>query len=71
MLSSYRNDLVQSYEVMELEREGGITMITKAIFLDFYGTVVHEDDEIIPLICQKIKETSSKDCTIQEIGQYW
>lgn len=46
-------------------------MITKAIFLDFYGTVVHEDDEIIPLICQKIKETSSKDCTIQEIGQYW
>ncbi|MEC0201852.1 HAD family hydrolase [Paenibacillus lautus] len=46
-------------------------MTTKAIFLDFYGTVVHEDDEIIPLICQKIKETSSEDCTIQEIGQYW
>ncbi|WP_339218677.1 HAD family hydrolase [Paenibacillus sp. FSL W7-1332] len=46
-------------------------MTTKAIFLDFYGTVVHEDDEIIPLICQKIKATSSEDCTIQEIGQYW
>ncbi len=48
-----------------------MAMTTKAIFLDFYGTVVHEDDEIIPLICQKIKKTSSEDCTIQEIGQYW
>ncbi|ACX66685.1 MULTISPECIES: HAD family hydrolase [Paenibacillus] len=46
-------------------------MTTKAIFLDFYGTVVHEDDEIIPLICQKIKESSSENCSIQEIGQYW
>ncbi|MEC0308302.1 HAD family hydrolase [Paenibacillus lautus] len=46
-------------------------LTTKAIFLDFYGTVVHEDDEIIPLICRKIKESSREKCTIQEIGQYW
>ncbi|MDK8189131.1 hypothetical protein QP794_03420 [Paenibacillus sp. UMB7766-LJ446] len=27
----------------------------KAIFLDFYGTVVHEDDDILPIIHYFIK----------------
>lgn len=46
-------------------------MTIKAIFLDFYGTVVHEDDEIIPVICQQIKNTSLEECSIEEIGRYW
>lgn len=35
-------------------------MSIKAIFLDFYGTLVHEDDDIIPLICKEIQENSGK-----------
>jgi 2-haloalkanoic acid dehalogenase type II len=45
--------------------------VIKAIFLDFYGTVVHEDDEIISLICNRISENSKVSCTPQEIGTYW
>jgi FMN phosphatase YigB (HAD superfamily) len=43
----------------------------KAVFLDFYGTLVHEDDDIIPIICEKIKANTSVDCNIREIGSYW
>jgi len=46
-------------------------MSIKAIFLDFYGTLVHEDDEIIPLICEKIKAGSNDECEIKDIGSYW
>ncbi|XEC97598.1 HAD family hydrolase [Paenibacillus tarimensis] len=41
------------------------------MFLDFYGTVVHEDDDIIPQICREIQAASSMDCSIQEIGSHW
>ncbi|WP_054957330.1 HAD family hydrolase [Paenibacillus dakarensis] len=36
-------------------------------------TLVHEDDEIIPLICNQIKENSEneKDYNIREIGSCW
>jgi 2-haloalkanoic acid dehalogenase type II len=43
----------------------------KAAFLDFYGTVVHEDDEIIPVICDRIQKTAAVECTIPDIGKYW
>lgn len=46
-------------------------MKIKAIFLDFYGTLVHEDDEIIPIICQKIKDSSNLNVELDEIGKYW
>lgn len=46
-------------------------MSIKAIFLDFYGTLVHEDDEIIPFICKEIQETAKVDCEVREIGKYW
>jgi 2-haloacid dehalogenase/putative hydrolase of the HAD superfamily len=46
-------------------------MSIKAIFLDFYGTLVHEDDEIIPLICQEIKETALENCEVSDIGRHW
>ncbi|GAA3404044.1 HAD family hydrolase [Paenibacillus hodogayensis] len=43
----------------------------KAIFLDFYGTLVHEDDAIIPLICEQIKAGSGCDCDVKDIGTFW
>ena len=46
-------------------------MSIKAILLDFYGTLVHEDDEVIPVICEKIKVNSPLDCNIKDIGKYW
>lgn len=46
-------------------------MSIKAIFLDFYGTLVHEDDDIIPLICKEIQENSMEECEVSDIGRYW
>lgn len=43
----------------------------KALFLDFYGTVVHEDDDIIPVICNEIKESSKIECDWKDISRYW
>jgi 2-haloalkanoic acid dehalogenase type II len=43
----------------------------KAFFLDFYGTVVHEDGEIISNICNQIKENSKTEATLSEIGGFW
>lgn len=43
----------------------------KAIFLDFYGTVVHEDDDILPVIYKKVQASAQVECTTDEIGAYW
>ena len=43
----------------------------KAILLDFYGTVVEEDDVYIQNICQQITEASAQNPTISEVGSYW
>jgi 2-haloalkanoic acid dehalogenase type II len=43
----------------------------KAILLDFYGTVVYEDDKVIDSICQKIKESANCQASKSEIGTYW
>ncbi|RCW50361.1 HAD family hydrolase [Paenibacillus prosopidis] len=42
-----------------------------AIFLDFYGTLVHEDDDIIPIICEKVKSTAAQECALKDIGAFW
>lgn len=42
----------------------------KAIFIDFYGTVVHEDGAVIKKVTQEIFDTGSVD-DISEIGAYW
>ena len=42
----------------------------KAIFIDFYGTVVYEDDEIIERIVQEIIRTG-KEKSRSEVGGYW
>jgi 2-haloalkanoic acid dehalogenase type II len=46
-------------------------MECKAVFLDFYGTLVHEDDDIIPIICEQIKANAVTDCLTKEIGSFW
>lgn len=42
----------------------------KACFLDFYGTVVYEDDEIIERIIQEIIRTGNEESR-SEVGSYW
>ena len=42
----------------------------KAVFLDFYGTVVHEDGEVIKKITKIIMETGSVDDG-NKIGAFW
>ena len=44
--------------------------MVKAVFIDFYGTVVHEDGEVIKKISQEIFDTGNvRDKS--EIGAYW
>lgn len=42
----------------------------KAFFLDFYGTVVYEDGEIVKKISQLIYETGKADSP-SEIDSFW
>lgn len=46
-----------------------ITMV-QAIFIDFYGTVVYEDGEVIEKVSREIYETGKAKETY-EIGSYW
>ncbi len=46
-------------------------MKKKAIFLDFYGTIVHEDDKLISEICERIKRGTCKDVSTSEISEFW
>jgi len=39
--------------------------------LDFYGTVVHEDDVVIDKICTTIKQASPTGASAAEIGSHW
>ena len=42
----------------------------KALFVDFYGTIVHEDGEVIKQISQEIYDTGKVNDK-SEIGSYW
>lgn len=42
----------------------------QAVFCDFYGTLVHEDGEVINTICQEIMSTGRAENT-QQIASYW
>lgn len=44
--------------------------MVKAVFLDFYGTVVHEDGEVVKKITKVIQETGSAD-NGSIIGNFW
>ncbi|MCP4100601.1 MAG: HAD family hydrolase [Lentisphaerae bacterium] len=43
----------------------------EAVLLDFYGTVVHEDDVVIDQICKTISQTAGAQATPNEIGSCW
>jgi len=43
----------------------------RAIFLDFYGTVVEEAGEPIVQACNEIVEASSGTPTSEEVSAYW
>ena len=45
--------------------------LPRAILLDFYGTVVEEDDVPIGDICSWISQVSPLGVTADEIGSYW
>ncbi len=44
--------------------------MVKAVFIDFYGTVVHEDGEVIKRVSQEIYDTG-KAYDKTKIGSYW
>ncbi len=46
-------------------------MTIRAVLLDFSGTVVHEDDAVIALICEEIRRTATVAATAREIGRFW
>ena len=43
----------------------------KAILLDFYGTVVEEDEAPIILTCKEIVEASNKSISLSDVVAYW
>ncbi len=45
----------------------------KAIFLDFYGIVAHEDDDIIPIMCEQMRIQSKlqDEISARQIGGCW
>lgn len=43
----------------------------KAILLDFYGTLVEEDDIPIQKVCKEIADSSRVGATEREIGAFW
>ena len=47
-------------------------MITvRAILLDFYGTIVHEDDVVIAAVTGQIADSIDRTEAAAEIGSYW
>jgi len=43
----------------------------KALTLDLYGTLVHEDDEVLKVICDRAAKSANVTCTAEEVGVYW
>ena len=43
----------------------------RAILLDFYGTVVHDDDMLIAEMCDRIAAASPLSVTLAQVGAYW
>ncbi len=43
----------------------------RGLLLDVYGTLVHEDDEIILIICEEIRCSAGIEATAGDIGRFW
>jgi 2-haloacid dehalogenase len=46
-------------------------VVIKGLLLDFYGTVVEEDDEVVASICARAAESGSGAVTAEQIGAAW
>lgn len=46
-------------------------MKIRGLLLDFYGTLVHEDEVNIAAICAEIHRHAAVEATIEEIGTFW
>lgn len=47
------------------------TALPRALLLDFYGTVVEEDDVLIARICEEIFRASPLAVSAHEVARYW
>jgi len=45
--------------------------VIKGLLLDFYGTVVEEDDEVVASICARAAATAPGMVTPQQVGGAW
>jgi 2-haloalkanoic acid dehalogenase type II len=45
--------------------------VFEALLLDFYGTVVHEDDDVVASICRVIADSSAGGVGPSDIGRVW
>ena len=43
----------------------------RAILLDFYGTIVHDDDQPLAEICRQVAAAAPQPVTAREVGAYW
>lgn len=43
----------------------------EGILLDFYGTVVHEDDDLVDQVCRNIARSATARCSAEDVGTYW
>ena len=43
----------------------------RGILLDFYGTLVHEDDDVVSAICDEIFHSAAVQTSPNEIAQFW
>ncbi len=48
-----------------------VTGVIRALLLDFYGTLVAEDDPIVAKICAKVPARVDRECEPREIGTHW
>lgn len=43
----------------------------EAVLVDFYGTLVHEDDAIIARVCETICQSSAREVSASDVGTFW
>lgn len=45
--------------------------MVEGLLMDFYGTVVDEDHEVIRAICDRVARGAPADVTPQDVGHAW
>lgn len=50
---------------------GRLGIMVTALMLDFYGTVVHEDDDAVAAICERVASTLARPVPAVDIGRQW